>query len=317
LLREIVVPTAAREGVSEPEKQPVSPVKPTLNRARRKKRERLPSTTQLERQARRTKWEARFAEVKTLQAEGLKPIEIVRRTGLSRLTVRKYLRLETLPQKRGPKPPHARVANPYREYIVERLQAADPPSTTELFHELQAKGFEHSRSLVYSWVVQLRDELGIATPAQQRQAITQKLSRLTARSLATLILMDDGKRSEEQQQLIDTATAKHTDIATIATLAETFATSMRQRLEERLPEWIESAKASQLPFLQGFASGLQRDYAAVHAAFCSEYSNGQTEGFVNKLKTLKRQMYGRAKFDLLRKRLLYQPEDVLLHGKCG
>jgi transposase len=57
--------------------------------------------------------------------------------------------------------------------------------------------------------------------------------------------------------------------------------------------------------LQTFAAGLQRDYAAVRAALSEPWSNGQTEGQVTRLKLLKRQMYGRAKFDLLRQRVLY------------
>ena len=59
--------------------------------------------------------------------------------------------------------------------------------------------------------------------------------------------------------------------------------------------------------LQGFVSGIHQDYAAVHAAFTLPWSNGQVEGQVNRLKVIKRQMYGRAKFDLLRQRVLYPP----------
>ncbi len=69
--------------------------------------------------------------------------------------------------------------------------------------------------------------------------------------------------------------------------------------------WRAAVTERQLPDLESFASGLDRDQVAVLAALTLPWSNGQTEGQVNPLKTLKRQMYGRANFDLLRKRVLH------------
>src|SRR5436309_11470476 len=71
-----------------------------------------------------------------------------------------------------------------------------------------------------------------------------------------------------------------------------------------LGRWLEEAKASSIKELQSLATGIYRDFDAVRAALATKYSNGQTEGKVNKLKCIKRQMYGRAKFDLLRQRML-------------
>ena len=70
---------------------------------------------------------------------------------------------------------------------------------------------------------------------------------------------------------------------------------------------MAEASAIQLSDFENFVKGLRRDEAAVRAAASSEWSNGQTEGQVNRLKMLKRQMYGRANFDLLRLRVLYAP----------
>jgi transposase len=80
---------------------------------------------------------------------------------------------------------------------------------------------------------------------------------------------------------------------------------LAQRRAEELEGWLTQAARSRLPELKGFVRGLRRDEAAVRAAFSTGISNGQTEGFVNKLKVLKRSMYGRANFDLLRLRFLY------------
>ena len=80
---------------------------------------------------------------------------------------------------------------------------------------------------------------------------------------------------------------------------------MRAKDLPPLTVWLERAEASAQPEIRSFAPGLRRDHAAVEAAITSVWSNGQTEGQVNRLKALKRQMYGRAKLDLLRKRFLH------------
>jgi len=81
---------------------------------------------------------------------------------------------------------------------------------------------------------------------------------------------------------------------------------LHERQPEHLDPWLERADASGGRELAAFAEGIRRDYAAVHAACELIWSQGQTEGQVNRLKALKRQMYGRAKLDLLRIRLLGQ-----------
>ena len=87
-------------------------------------------------------------------------------------------------------------------------------------------------------------------------------------------------------------------------LADRFQKLVKQRAATDLNEWIQAAKSSGLADLRNFAMGLQRDIDAVSNALKLPWSNGQTEGQVHRLKMIKRQMYGRAKFDLLRKRVL-------------
>lgn len=80
---------------------------------------------------------------------------------------------------------------------------------------------------------------------------------------------------------------------------------IKERKESCLQDWLKRTEHSGLPALKGFARGLRRDYAAVAAALSSSWSQGQVEGQITRLKLLKRQMYGRAKFDLLRRRVLH------------
>ena len=68
--------------------------------------------------------------------------------------------------------------------------------------------------------------------------------------------------------------------------------------------WTVSQAGASIGALVTFGEGLRRDYAAVRAALAEPWSSGQAEGQINRLKMLKRQMYGRAGFDLLRKRVL-------------
>jgi transposase len=79
---------------------------------------------------------------------------------------------------------------------------------------------------------------------------------------------------------------------------------MRRRASEELDGWLERAKESGLIGFSSFVRGIRADYAAVAASFSMEWSNGPTEGHVNRLKFIKRQGYGRASFDLLRRRVL-------------
>lgn len=93
-------------------------------------------------------------------------------------------------------------------------------------------------------------------------------------------------------------------------LALSFRELIRQRRPEQLDSWLLTAEESGIPAFKNFVQGLRRDYPAVKAALTDEWSNGQVEGQVNRLKFIKRQMYGRAKFDLLRRRVLGIPSPT-------
>ena len=87
--------------------------------------------------------------------------------------------------------------------------------------------------------------------------------------------------------------------------SQEFVTLLSKRQEEALDSWLERAKACHVAELTSFVNGIRRDYAAVRAACSSQWRNGSTEGQVNRLKFLKRQMFGRAQLDLLRVKVLH------------
>ena len=89
-----------------------------------------------------------------------------------------------------------------------------------------------------------------------------------------------------------------TDVKAVRDLVHTFQKMVRERQGEMLPTWLESVEQSPVPAMRRFAAGIRQDYAAVAAALAYDWSNGQVEGQINKLKLIKRQMYGRAKLEL-------------------
>ena len=101
--------------------------------------------------------------------------------------------------------------------------------------------------------------------------------------------------------------AADSQIVTVDRLARQFIQFVNNRQSGDLHQWLADVVASDIKALTSFANGIRRDLAAVRNALRLSWSNGQTEGQINRLKFIKRQMYGRAKLDLLRKRVLYRP----------
>jgi transposase len=115
--------------------------------------------------------------------------------------------------------------------------------------------------------------------------------------------------NEEQQRA--QLTAQQAELAEAVTLARDFAELVRTRQPERLDGWLARATTSAVSALQRFAQGLRDDYAAVKAGVTVPWSNGPVEGHINRLTMLKRQMFGRAHLDLLRRRFVQAPGTAL------
>ena len=96
----------------------------------------------------------------------------------------------------------------------------------------------------------------------------------------------------------------HPALAEAIALAQDFASLVRQRQSIQLDPWLARATTSALPSFQRFAKGLREDYAAVKAGVTLPWSSGPVEGHINRLKMLKRHMFGRARLDLLARRFL-------------
>ena len=125
-----------------------------------------------------------------------------------------------------------------------------------------------------------------------------------ARRAIWLLLKKPQELSEDDKAALDRMLAACPQIIPTYNFAQAFMRIVQQRFSNALDPWIEAVLKYKIPNLAGFAKGLNKDKAAVLAALELPWSNGQVEGQVNRLKLIKRQMYGRAKFDLLRLRVL-------------
>jgi transposase len=130
---------------------------------------------------------------------------------------------------------------------------------------------------------------------------------LTPRRATWLVLRHEEQRTAEEVQQLAQLRAQQAEVAEAIDLAQDFVQLVRQRQPARLDAWLERAATSVLEALRRFAKGLYEDYDAVKAGVTLPWSTGPVEGHINRLKMLKRQMFGRARLDLLSHRFVRAP----------
>jgi transposase len=212
------------------------------------------------------------------------------------------------------------VLNPYKAYLLERWNAGCR-TAMQLFRELQPQGYTGSYRRVAAYASRLRQAQGLAP---RRQGLRQTLPAvaaptsppLTPRRATWLVLRREAKRTEAEAQQLTQLHAQSAEVAEAIDLAQDFTQLVRQRQPEHFDPWLERASKSTLEAVQRFASGLRDDYAAVKAGMTLPWSTGPVEGHINRLKMLKRQMFGRAHLDLLSRRFVGAPRDGPAQTAC-
>ena len=200
----------------------------------------------------------------------------------------------------------------YKPDLIERWKQGQH-NAKYLFQELQKKGFHGSYSMVVRFTRKLRQTLPIRP---SRQSLKEKVGRgplpalkverrkaLTVQSTAWLVMRKLENLTPEDKQTLEKLKGQP-ELSTAIELTQRFLFIARKRLSQHLDSWIERAKESTFKPFQRFAKGLLDDYDAVKAGLTLEVSNGQVEGQNNRVKQLKRQMFGRAGLKLLEKRLI-------------
>ncbi len=260
-----------------------------------------PTQSQLRRQRRLE----RYQQVVALFNAGHSQSAISREVGIERKTVRRWLRPGQFPER---KPPHRRPpkVSEFADYLQQRWNEGCH-NASRLYREIREKGYGGRRAMVARFVSGWRK----TGKAASRKAP----ERIAPRHAAILVTRPADKMSEEQQQLFDRITIQCPDVIALRKLALDFRDALTAAESTQLRQWIEKAKRSAFGSVVRFAYGLQKDISAVAAAVDTPWSTGQVEGQINRLKTVKRQMYGRAGFELLRARVLpYLPAAATIAG---
>jgi len=245
----------------------------------------------------------RYGVVRALAQQGVSIAAISRQTGIARPTIRSYLRAPACPE-RAAQAQYLHALDAHELY-VRRRWAEGCTNAAELWRELRARGFAGSAGTVRRYVGQWR-----TTPQRPGRPVHTPPSHPppprppSPRRVRWWLLMEPATRTEAQQQYIDALCERSAAIGTAAALTRAFNDLLRRRNATALDGWLQAATSSGIAEFASCAAGLQHDRAAVLAALRSRISNGQTEGQVNRLKLIKRQGYGRANFDLLRRRVL-------------
>ncbi|WP_166512485.1 ISL3 family transposase [Desulfallas thermosapovorans] len=242
--------------------------------------------------------QARFEEIHNLKKQGLSLRHIARTLNLSRNTVRKYVSAEQCPQMTSRKHSKTLLDN-YLSYLQNRL-AAGCRNSRILFEELQAMGYKGSRSTVARWIRMQRNAIHRDTGQRSTYPKTIAPRRLQYWFLKPL---QDLPRSATN--LLTQVLGGIPELQRGYTLVHQFHTMVRHRAGRALPAWLKAVHDSGILELKRFADSINKDYSAVYAGLTEPWSQGPVEGINNRLKLIKRMMYGRAKFDLLRKRVIH------------
>lgn len=256
-------------------------------------------------QERRAARLARYEQVQHLHQQGVAAVQIARQLELARGTVLKFLRADTFPEMATR--PRPRQIDPYLEYLRQRWNAGEH-NAQALWREIRTQGYsagdEQVRRVVNLW--RSDSHHPGSQPATAAGPAKAEVARYSAHKTRWLLWKPVTDLSAAEALYVTTLTQLCPQIAQAQDLLLQFRALLQERDNTDFDQWLEHSEQSAISEVVGFSQGLRRDYAAVKAACSSPWSQGQTEGQVNRLKTIKRQMYGRAGFALLRCRVLHQ-----------
>lgn len=248
---------------------------------------------------------ARYEQVQQWRREGYNITQIARILNCKWETARDYFDAPQFPERQQRSLRHS-IIDPLLPYL-EKRHAEGCENASQLWREIQKLGYAGSNKPVLRWMQQRRTKPAASTPLVYRETTSAEHkttpSLPSAKQLAWVIVKDPAQLANTEHLTL-AHIQQVTTVATVYYLAQQFVVMIKQRQVERLDHWLTACATSGITQLQSFARGIQQDYAAIHAALATSWSNGQTEGQVNRLKFIKRQMYGRARFDLLRLRVL-------------
>lgn len=258
-----------------------------------------PPKGEQERRARHRQRVAVHKRVWKLYREGCHKEHIAQVIGISSASVYRILEQEAAPPPRRRSRSHS-IVDPYLSYLSQRWNQGCH-SARQLYEEIVAQGYTGSRRTLEMRLRAFRPHR--AHPVSKHTVTWEKPP--SARGTALMIVRPVQNRTPEQTAFLEQLTQSDSTVAKAFTLAQDFGRLLRQREGSlRLEQWKTAVRASGIVELIAFANGLADDAEAVANGCSMTWSNGMVEGFVNKVKAIKRSSYGQAGFPLLQRRVL-------------
>jgi transposase len=260
-------------------------------------------------QSRRRDRLARYEQVRRLHELGWTQKAIASQVNLAPKTIARWLRHDSFPERQEPAERRSKLDG-HKAYIRERC-AQGCWNAKQMWRELtEQQGYRGGRTRVRDFVAELRQEHCLSSAHGHGHGAATSGGVLgwqlpSSRELKWLMMKPVASLDNEQYELVREVCRQSKDVTLAYGLVTDFHELVRNRRGRELANWVELALASGVSEMESFARGVLRDFAAVYTGMELEWNNGPVEGNVNRLKLFKRQGYGRAKFDLLRKRLLH------------
>jgi len=281
--------------------------------------ERHPARSRSEEQARiarRAQKLDRYTQIIELHDQGLPAIEIASRMGISGRTVHRWLAHGSFPEARRRRR-RPSLIDPYERYVLQWWHEGNR-NGLQLYRERTSRGYKGSSKAVYNYLATLRtpqSDAAQSVPVKPRRrksvlSLPAPLENFSAQRATWLFVCQPEKLDQIQQEELMLIRQASPSAETAYGLAQGFMQMIREHTGQQLDTWLSSVEASHLPELKSFARGIQQDKAAVLAGLTLLWSQGPLEGHVNRLKLIKRSMYGRAKLPLLRARVLHVAEKA-------
>ena len=278
--------TAAAAEDHQPDFEPVPPAQPDGHcDVRGRPRRLVARTTQ------------RYHAVQEMVAAGRSLRGISRELDLNYYAVRRYARAPSLDELLAPAVNRASVLDEYKPYLYQQVTAGQRNASL-LFRQVREQGYPGSASTVGHYVRLLNAG---AVPMPPPRPVPPP------RKATTWMLTNPDNLPAEHAVTLAEVQAACPELAATAAHVRAFAAMLSHRHGDQLPDWIKQVRGDDLPHLHQFADGLGQDQAAVTAGLTTDWSSGQVEGQNTRVKLIKRTGYGRANFDLLRKRILLRP----------
>ena len=273
-------------------------------------------SAQLAREGRRAQKLDRYTQVVELHQQGLRALDIASRVGISARTVHRWLRNGSFPEARRRRR-RPSLMDPYERYVLTWWQAGNR-NGSQLYRELISRGYKGSSKAMYNYLATLRIPSAGSSKSTSSRSRARKsipwlpapLENFSAQRATWLFMCQPEKLDERQQEELALIRQASPSAETAYRLAQAYMYMIWEQAGQQLDTWLSEVTASRLPELESFAKGIQQDKAAVLAGLTLPWSTGPVEGHVNRLKLMKRSMYGRAKLPLLRGHVLHVAEKA-------